>query len=171
MKNNESKGRIFWGLALIIVGLLALAAQFVEFGESLGLLIVPALGVIFLLWGVLSRESGLLIPGGILGGVGVGILLITGPYEAASGQVQGGVFLLAFAAGWALIPILSSIVTGDNHWWALIPGGIMALVGSGLLFGGVAVTLLEFFDRIWPVFLILAGLYLIVRRAMGSRSA
>ncbi len=170
MKKSESSGQIFWGLALIIVGLLALAAQFVEFGESLGLLIVPTLGVIFLLWGIFSRESGLLIPGGILSGIGAGILLITGPYEAASGEVQGGVFLLAFAAGWALIPILSSIVAGENHWWALIPGGIMALIGGGLLLGGAALTVLEFFGRIWPVFLILAGLYLIVRRSTGSSS-
>lgn len=171
MKNSESRERIFWGLALIIVGLMALAAQFVELGVNLGTFIVPTLGLIFLLWGLISRESGLFIPGGILSGIGIGIFLIMGPYEAASGQAQGGVFLLAFAFGWALIPILSAIFTGDNHWWALIPGGIMALVGGGLLFGGAAMTLLETFATFWPVILILGGLYLILRRLVGDSSS
>lgn len=171
MKNDESRNRIVWGIALIVFGLLALVTQLVDLGETLGLLIVPALGLIFLLWGTLTRQSGLLIPGGILSGIGIGTLLITGPYAAASGQVQGGVFLLAFAFGWALIPVLSAIFTGDNHWWALIPGGIMAIVGGALLFGGVALTVLEFFGRAWPVLLILAGLYLILRRSVGSKSS
>lgn len=165
MKTGESRNRIVGGIALIVLGLIALAAQFIDFGETIGLLIVPGLGLIFLLWGLLTRQSAFLIPGGILGGIGLGILLITGPYEVANEELQGGVFMLAFAFGWFLIPILSTIFTGDNHWWALIPGGIMALIGGGLLFGGAALTVLEYLGKLWPVFLILGGLYLILRRS------
>lgn len=170
MKTGESRNRIVGGVALIALGLIALAAQFIDLGETAGLLIVPGLGIIFLLWGLLTRQSGFLIPGGILGGIGLGILLITGPYEIANEELQGGVFMLAFALGWFLIPILSTIFTGDNHWWALIPGAIMALIGGGLLFGGAALTALEYLGNLWPVFLILGGLYLILRRS-GDKQA
>lgn len=171
MKTGESRNRIVGGIALIILGLIALAAQFIDIGETAGLLIVPVLGIIFLLWGLLTRQSGLLIPGGILSGIGLGILLITGPYELANEEIQGGAFMLAFATGWFLIPILATIFTGDSHWWALIPGGIMALIGGGLLFGGAALTVLEYAGKLWPVVLILGGIYLILRRSTTGKSA
>jgi len=171
MKTGESRKRVIGGLALIVLGIIALVAQFVDIGETLGLLILPGLGLIFLIWGIVTRQSGLLIPGGILSGIGAGTLLITGPFEAASGDVQGGLFMLAFALGWFLIPVLSIIFTRDNHWWALIPGGIMALIGGGLLFGGAALAILEFLGTIWPVFLILGGLYLLLRRSTTNKAA
>ena len=165
--NSENRNRLVGGIALIILGLLALAAQFVEM-EWLGLLILPALGFIFLVWGILTRQSGLFIPAGILGGLGVGTLLVAGPFAGVAEDTQGGIFMLAFAAGWALIPIFSIIFTRERHLWALIPGGIMALIGIGLLFGGMAFTILEFLGVIWPVLLILGGLYLIFRRSEGK---
>lgn len=171
MKTGESRNRVVGGIALIVFGIIALVAQFADLGETLGLLVLPTLGLIFLAWGILTRQSGLLIPGGILSGLGAGTLLITGPFEAASGDVQGGIFMLAFALGWFLIPILSLIFTGDNHLWAIIPGGIMAIIGGGLLFGGAALSALEFLGQFWPVFLILGGLYLIFRRATPPKSA
>jgi hypothetical protein len=171
MKTGESRNHVVGGIALIVLGLIALLAQFSDFGETLGLLIVPALGAIFLLWGILTRQSGLLIPGGILSGIGIGILLIAGPFDSVTGDTSGGIFMLSFAFGWFLIPVLSTIFTRDNHWWALIPGGIMALIGGGLLFGGAALTVLEYVGEFWPVFLILAGLYLILRRSRDKRAS
>lgn len=170
MKDGKRSGTI-GGIVLIVIGLLALAAQFVEFGEWLGLLILPGLGLIFFAWGIATRESGLMIPGGILSGLGLGTLLITvGPFAGAEADFQGGIFMLAFALGWVLIPIVSALVTGDNHWWAVIPGGIMALIGAALIFGGVAFTALEWMGRIWPVFLILGGLYILLRRSQDVAS-
>lgn len=165
MKGEKRRGTI-GGAVLILLGLLALAAQFVEFGEWLGLLILPVLGLIFFAWGIATRESGLMIPGGILSGLGLGTLLITaGPFASVDGDLQGGIFMLAFALGWVSIPVVSALVTGDNHWWAVIPGAIMGLIGVALVFGGVAFTALEWLGRIWPVFLILGGLYLLLRRS------
>lgn len=162
----ENRNRLVGGFALIILGLLALAAQFVDL-EWLGLLILPALGVIFFVWGLLTRQSGLFIPAGILTGLGIGTLLVAGPFEGVTEDTQGGIFMLAFAFGWALIPLFSILFTRERHLWALIPGGIMALIGIGLLFGGMAFTILEFLGIVWPVFLILGGLYLIFRRSAG----
>ena len=160
---EERRDRFVGGVALIIIGLIALFSQIGQFDEW-GLLVLPALSIIFLAWGLLTRGSGLLIPGGILGGIGLGVLLITGPFARLDGDAEGGIFMLAFALGWLLIPILSTIFTKERHLWALIPASIMGTIGGGLLFGGVFFSALEFLGLVWPVLLILAGLFLLLRR-------
>ena len=127
---------------LIAIGVLVLVAQFGG-SETLGLLFLPALGLIFLIWGSAARSVGLLIPGGILSGIGLGVYLTGGPLSHLEGEAEGAVFLLSFAAGWALITLLSGLICGQTHWWPLIPGGIMAFIGGALLIGGAALTALE----------------------------
>lgn len=154
LKNRKG---LLTGSALVLIGLLNLLAQFKPF-ESIGLLFLPALGLIFLTWGLLSRQAGLLIPGGILSGLGAGVALVTGPLSIVSDPQKGGVILLSFAAGWALITLLSALIR-DTQWWALIPGTIMGLIGTALMVGGQALDLLEYAGRGWPLILIAAGLY------------
>lgn len=163
MIKGQNNRQLVGGLALLLLGLVALAAQFIDV-DWLGLLILPTLALIFLAWGLATRESGFLIPGGILAGLGAGTLLIVGPLDAAPEDVKGGAFLLTFALGWALIPILSTLFTKERHLWALIPGAIMALIGGALLLGGVAMDLLELLGNWWPVILIAAGLILIFQQ-------
>ncbi len=154
------------GLALIAIGLLVLVEQYVE-SEWLRLFFLPALGAIFLLWGSITRSIGLLIPGGILGGIGLGVVLNAGPLESLGGDAEGGVFLLSFALGWGLITLLSALVTQETHWWPLIPGGIMAAIGGALLAGGAAMDALNvvgnLLGRAWPLGLVALGLYLLLR--------
>ena len=108
-----------------------------------------------------------MIPGGILSGIGWGAVLVTGPF-ADTGDVEGGVFMLTFAAGWALITVLTAVFTNQTHWWPLIPGGIMALIGGGILFGGVFMQGLTLLGQIWPVFLILLGLFVLFQGIKGN---
>ena len=162
--NSEARHRWLAGTALIAIGLFVLIAQFVE-SETLGLLFLPGLGLIFLLWGSLARSVGLLIPGGILSGIGLGVYLMGGPLSHLEGEAEGAVFLLSFAAGWALITLLSALVCQEAHWWPLIPGGIMALIGGALLAGGAALTALEWAGKAWPLIFIGFGLYLLLRHA------
>lgn len=162
----KSNGREKWtaGVALIVIGIIALAGQFVPL-PNLGLLVLPALGLVFLLWGILSREGGLLIPGGILSGIGLGVVLTQTIFSGfEEGEATAAVFLLSFALGWGLITLLSAIFTDETYWWALIPGAIMALIGGALLAGGLALQLVGFAGRAWPVALIAVGLYLIFKR-------
>ena len=79
MQKKDFKG----GLVLIAIGLLALIFQLlpIQMTESLGLLIVPGLGALFLVWGILTRTDGLMIPGGILSGVGWGVYAIADPSQ------------------------------------------------------------------------------------------
>ena len=160
MQTTKSSGRIS-GIALILIGLLILAAQLFEL-PSFGQLFLPGLGLIFLLWGIFSRSGGLLIPGGVLTGIGVGVYLMD-VLPVAESQ-DAGVFLLSFGGGFALITLLSAVFTPDKHWWALIPGAILAAIGGALLIGGTALQVLEVLGTYWPVILILVGIYILLRR-------
>lgn len=164
VKNNLShtrRNRIISGLVLILLGGLFLLTQLFEI-PSLGLLFLPGLGVLFLVWGMVTRAGGLLIPGGILTGIGAGVYLMDAlPLE---GDQQGGVFLLAFGGGFALITLLSLFFSTEKHWWALIPGSILAAIGAAVYVGGTALKVLETAGKFWPVVLILIGVWVIFKR-------
>lgn len=158
---KSSSNRWVSGAILIVLGTFLLITQFFDLPNA-GMLFLPALGAIFLLWGIFTRTSGLLVPGGILSGIGVGSYLMD--VLPLSGDQDGGVFLLSFGAGFALITLLSVIFTSDKHTWALIPGGILAAIGAMILMGGAALEVLETFGKFWPVILIILGLYVIFKR-------
>lgn len=164
LKDKEKEnGNWVGGLVLISIGLLAFAGRMVD-SQWLGLLIVPLIGMIFLVAGVLNREEGFLIPGGILSGVGLGIFLISGPFESMwPGDAEGGVFMLSFAAGWVLIVLMTAVFTDKTHYWPFIPAGIMALIGGGILFGGMFMNVLSFIGQAWPIGLIAVGVYILVQ--------
>jgi hypothetical protein len=150
------------GLMLIGVGIFLLLGQIID-SDILGLFFLPLLGLGFIAWGLSVRQVGLLIPGGILLGIGSGAFLLQVPFANLNGEAQGGVFLLAFAAGWALISLLSRLVDTTFHWWPLIPGGVMAVIGSSLLIGQEASWLLTSLTLVWPVALIVLGVYLLIK--------
>lgn len=160
------------GLILVLIGLIALANQFIDFDlfPDLGLLIVPSIGVLFLLWGILTREAGLIIPGGIMSGIGLGILLVAEPFEVFSGVDDGGIFMLSFALGWVSITVLTAVFTEETHWWALIPGAIMGLIGGAVLAGGVFETMLSLLGKLWPLALIALGIGILQQTVRGKAS-
>ena len=148
------------GLILVAIGLVALLNQFVDidFLGDLGLLILPGLGAMFLVWGILTRNAGLMIPGGILSGIGWGVYAIAGPLSMFQGDNEGGVFLISLGLGFGLITLVTAVFADETHWWALIPGSIIAFVGIAILFGGVFMTLLTLLGKLWPLGLILLGI-------------
>ena len=160
MKNRRKD--LVGGVILLVIGVVALLNQFVEFNwGNLGLLFLPALGGLFLVWGILTREGGLIIPGGIISGIGWGAYAIAGPFQMWQGDNEGGVFLIIFGLGFGLITLLTAVFTDETHWWALIPGGIIAFVGVAVLFGGVLLTALELVGTWWPLILIALGIYVL----------
>jgi hypothetical protein len=161
MQKKDFKG----GLILIAIGLLALAFQLlpVQLTEDMGLLIVPGLGALFLVWGILTHTDGLMIPGGILSGVGWGVYAIAGPFSIWQGDNEGGVFLIFLGLGFGLITVVTAVFGEETHWWALIPGGIIAFVGASILFGGVLLNVLAFVGKLWPLALILIGISILVK--------
>ena len=155
------------GLGLILIGSLVLIEQYVE-SRWLGFLFLLALGGMFLLWGSMLHSIGLLIPGGMLTGLGLGVALEGWLLGDLSGEAKGGVFLLTLALGWVLVFLLSTRFTDEMPWWSLIPAGLLAVIGGALLAGGQAREALAFvgssISRALPLAMIALGLYVVFRR-------
>ena len=169
---RKVNGGLIGGLILLFVGIVALIGQFVPdtWGEFFGTFLLLGLGLVFLAAGIITREGGWFIPGGILTGLGAGTALITSSFGQRLSGDEGGWFLLVFAGGWLLIPIMTAIFARETHWWALIPAAIIGLVGLAVLFGGVFMNTLEWVGKLWPIVLIIAGGLLLwkVRRGPGE---
>jgi hypothetical protein len=158
----EKRTPLAWGCALVGLGLWMLASNLWQWEWSA---IFPlGLGLLFLVWGSATRTLGLLIPGGILTGIGAGALLLAGPFSHLEESASGGLFLVSFGAGWLLTTLTAALFMRRLVWWPLIPGGIMLLTGGALLIGGPALVALAYFGQGWPLVLIVIGLYLLLWR-------
>lgn len=171
-----NRNALIGGLILIFGGALAFIGQVVpdNWGLGFGLLVLLGLGLAFHIAGLLTREPGWFIPGGILTGIGAGVALVDGPLAQLipAGLLpgdEGGLFMLAFAGGWFLIVLTTALFTDETHWWPLIPGGIMLLIGLAAGFGSVFGTILSLLGRAWPIALIAAGLYILYQARRGEK--
>jgi len=161
--NYRRNNRIAAGVILILFG----AATLLQRWFNIGSFIVLLLGLFMLVWGSTQRRTGWIIPGGVLTGIGLGILAMEGPWQFPSVD-QNGIFLLCFAFGWLMITILTAIFT-CIQWWALIPGGIMALIGSIILVSNGAIPL-EDLNLVYAVALIAVGLILLIYRGRAKKN-
>ena len=157
--NDKRRNDLIGGLLLISIGALVLVGKFVNLDAipDLGLFFLPALGALFMLAGILSRNEGLMVPGGIISGIGWGAYLVAGPFTGQAEEQQGGVFLLAFALGWVSITVVSALFAKKTVWGTLIPAAVLATIGSALLLGGVFMDVVAIAGRLWPLALIVAG--------------
>ena len=146
-------GGLVAGLVIAGIGLFFLAGQL---EPDIGRFVTMFIGLALLSVFVVTREYGFLVPGSILTGVGIGIVLDS----AASGEAESGVMMLALAGGFLGIWVIGSIYRlSENHWWPLIPGGILTLIGLvQLTRTDVAGAL-----RLWPVILIVLGAFLLAK--------
>lgn len=142
------------GLVLIGIGVLLLAGRFVpDMGDYVVLVIGLGLLAIF----VVTRSYGALIPGGIVSGIGLGIVV----QQAVGGDAGPGLFLLAMGGGFVAIWLLALLFRlPENHWWPLIPGGIIGLVGAVELVGPQGRDLLAYGP---PLVLVALGAVLVAR--------
>jgi len=161
--NNRRSHRIVGGVILILFGMATLLQRWFDIGNYVVLL----LGLGMLGWGSVSRRTGWIIPGGVLTGIGLGILAMEGPWRLPI-ENQNGLFLLCFALGWFLITILTAVFT-CTQWWALIPGGIMALIGGTILVTNGAVRWLDL-NLVYALILIVVGLILLVTRGRSGKN-
>jgi len=145
------------GIALIVIGAFALLATVFQ-SDVFGLLFLPALGLIFLAWGIASRHARPLVPGGLLLGIGVGVLLSQLIYGSDG---RPSIILLCMGLGFIIITPLSIMFTTRAERWPLIPGVILAILGIVFFIGGTALETAQILGKFWPVFLIVIGLYLL----------
>ena len=161
--NYRRNPRVVAGVILVLLGAATLLQRWLNIGNTIVLL----LGLGFLIWGSVSHRTGLIIPGGVLSGIGLGILAIQGPWRLPLAG-QNGIFLLCFALGWFLITLLTALFTCTQAW-ALIPGGIMALIGGAILVTNGAFRWLDL-NLVYAAILILIGLVLLLFRGRPGKN-
>lgn len=122
------------------------------------------LGISLILWGLMNRWFGMVIPGCILITAGPGIFYAWRSEIPTDGLTQTGTMLVWFAVGWVLIALASRFLFSQIIWWPLIPAGVLAFVGWGLALGGNTELAKSIIGNSGSIIVILVGLYLLLLR-------
>jgi len=148
---RNRRSQVATGIALVVIGVVALALQYFE-GPGRAVILLLA-GGSFIATYFYSDIYGLLIPGGILSGLGLGIL---GEWAELSVKDPNAIGL---GIGFASIYVIERLYRRRAHWWPLIPGVILIVSGLGAHFGDVGHILWR-----WsPAVLVILGLVLVYR--------
>jgi hypothetical protein len=124
-----------------------------------GVIFLGGIGLAFLLVYLTQRENWwAVIPAGVM----FTVAIISGIGDFVQGEMVPGVLFLGLALTFALVALLPN--SQGRMTWAYIPAGILAVMG--LLFLAAQVSLVNF---VWPVALILLGLFLIGRTYLWKR--
>lgn len=142
---------------LAIAGLVALLTLEILEDAWVATYVLSAIGLPFLVAFFVTGRSGwgLLIPAYVLLSIAVMVPLIE--EEILVDAVIATYVLLVIA-----IPFLVVYARNSKQWWALIPGGILALIGLTLLFSE------DLAEYIAPVGFILAGIWVLTRQLTRS---
>jgi hypothetical protein len=157
VKQRRDNAAVTFGAVLVVVGAVLLGARFNDVVAAGG----PALwiGLGFLTWWAFSGSYGLLVPAGVLTGLGVGLMLDHVAFYGNPVALGLGVGFLAIYAFDALRRQRSS------SWWPLVPGAVLVVVGLLQNTSG--------WDSLgelgWPLFLIVIGI-IIIGGALSRRA-
>ena len=177
--SRRADPRVWLGGGLVVVGLVALVAEFAptpafDFGRYFWPVFVILPGLAFLVAGfTLEGVSGLVIPGAIITVTGL-VLAVQNTFDlwatwayawalVTPGSVGAGVLI----QGWLRRSPDQRLVG-----WSLVGGGLIVFVVLGAFFEGV--LHISGFDLgpvgklLLPALLILIGIVLLIRRALGS---
>ncbi len=153
------------GLTLLAVALAILIGFILPQGsKDWGGVIVPiGIAFAFLLIYLNDREHWwAIIPMGVMFTAAIVVILeqLSGIRQRSGGFEVGGIFFLGLGLTFALIALLpgSANRTREQMRWAFIPAAILSVIGI-LILG----TLTPLINIIWPLALILLGLFLILR--------
>lgn len=136
------------GLILIALGVFLGIVQVTGVGAEA---VVAVIGGAFLVAYALTRNYGFLVPGGILTGLGIGVIL-----ETRAGSNADGVVVIGLGLGFLAIYVIDLLVRARQAlWWPVIPGGILATIG--VLVETEQGHWLEGTELMWPVALIVIG--------------
>jgi hypothetical protein len=159
---DRPRDRTAIAVILLVIGVLALLTNLTQ-SSLLGLMILPALGLLFLFIGIFTQRFGFVIPGGILSGLGIATFLSVEVLKS-EGQAAGGVVVLGLALGFLIIPLVGHLMNQSrwDHLWAMFPGVILGMIGLALFAGDAGLGLLAFLGNVWPIILLAVGAYLLL---------
>jgi hypothetical protein len=147
------------GVILIVVGVTLFAIQLLHLDADV---IVLVIGLVFAIAYAGTRRYGLLIPAGILTGLGAGILL-------EDFGVMGEPVVLGLGLGFLAIyggDLLTSGARAPGRWWPLIPGAILTVIaGAESTFGAEGARVIQLG---WPILLIALGAWLLLRGRISA---
>jgi hypothetical protein len=158
-----------WGVGLLVVALLALLNRYFPLRSEY--LVLPLLGLGFTVWAVLARVPGLLVPGGVLFGVGSG-MWAQRFYGLGAGSSSGqALFLCCLAVGFLLITLFSLIFFRSRVLWPLWPAAFIAFSGALRLMGSAWQEYLWRIQPFWPFALLVIALWLLLSRPRGGKKS
>ena len=147
-----------WGLLIpayvlwAIAGLVTLIELNILRDESIATYVLAAIALPFLVVFLRNRDQWwALIPAYVLLAVGVMVGLL-------GLGVLTDLLVPAYVMFAIAIPFFVVYVRNTKQWWALIPGGIMAVIGLSFLIAEAAV------QYVAPVALVLVGVWILVRQ-------
>jgi len=160
--HESDRGSIAFGVVLIVVGVLFFIGRATNLSGSIWLM---GLGALFMLGYFTWRSYGLLIPGCILLGLGLG--------EAFLNASDLGLGL-----GFIAIFVIDSLVYRQgagrksgariSHWWPLIPGVIIAGDSVG---EAISDPIQRLIADWWPLALVLIGVMILFGQMSRSRTS
>jgi pimeloyl-ACP methyl ester carboxylesterase len=117
-------------------------------------------------------KIGRTVVGCLTAGLVAALALVLGPVAGAQEHVITGTVLLAFAASWALLAVLSMFRTEQPQRWAGLPAGFMALAGAGLIAFAPNGSAIDWLGWVWPPLLLTLLIVTVVRvqRNLHSRT-
>ncbi len=150
------RDKILPGLLLVTVGVIMLVANMLP---TAGTAIPAAIGAVFLVAYVLTRNYGFLVPGCILSGLGIGIIV----ESAGAAGGNGAAVILGLSGGFLLIMVVTLIQQPGTEagWWPLIPGSILGVIGLAQLMDSTHI--IAQVGRWWPLALVVAGVWVLLR--------
>lgn len=129
------------GGSLVVVGLVIALEQRLHTGWLI-LALLPAFGILLLSAGWRKKSMAWLLPGLLIIGLGLGLLLGYSPIFKMAWMDQLGALLITFAAGWVAIGVVPVMFHKNFSWWAFIPAGIIG--GAGVAFAFTPLRFLDF---------------------------
>ena len=147
--DKPKRSQLVSGVTLIAIGLLLFWLIRVEdLGQSLLFFIV---GSVFLVAYLFSKNFGLLIPGGLLLGLGAGDVL------GRAFELQNPA-RIGLGAGFIAIFLIPLIYEKRSHWWPLIPGSVLLVTAFS-----IGEDLMDFlFSGGWPLVLVAIGAIIVL---------
>ena len=165
MKRNSG---IFGGVILILLGGIFLASEIYPdiFNFWSWPFILIGLGVLFLLWALITMNGGLAIPGMILSGLG-GIFY----YQEVTQDWESWAYVWALIPGFVGLGILLSGLI-DKKFKQNLSGGVTLILISAILFFafGTQFGLQPAITVYWPVLLIALGAVALIRALLKPKN-
>jgi pimeloyl-ACP methyl ester carboxylesterase len=109
------------------------------------------------------RRPAVVVAGSLLAGLAAAVALGAGPLAGGREAVITGGLLLGFAAGWALLAVLSARFTHRPQRWATVPAAAMGISGAGLIALAPGAGTLSALGWVWPPLLLVLVAWMIVR--------